>query len=99
MLKRTESIPELLLHKKDIVIESKKQYEKLSEKQYEALKLYKFNGYTLINKFLRGGNPITYNINYIGNVIHTTKTKKDDTIRNTTHIRHWRWKNDYPGDR
>lgn len=78
MLKQKETIPELLLHKKDIVIESKKQYEKLSEKQYEALKLYKFNGYILINKFLRAGNPITYTINYIGQVIHTTSSKKDD---------------------
>lgn len=78
MLKQKETIPELLLHKKDIVIQSKKQYEKLSETQYEALQLYKFNGYSVINKFLRGVNPITYNINYIGQVIHTTKTKKDD---------------------
>jgi hypothetical protein len=78
MLKQKETIPELLLHKKDIVIQSKKQYEKLSEKQYEALQLYKFNGYSIINNFLRGSNPITYNINSISNVIHTTKTKKDD---------------------
>lgn len=78
MLKQKETIPELLLHKKDIVIQSKKQYEKLSEKQYEALQIYKFNGYSLINKFLRGVNPITYNINYIAQAIHTTKSKKDD---------------------
>lgn len=78
MLKQKESIPDLLLHKKDIVIQSKKQYEKLSEKQYEALLLYKFNGYSLINKFLRGSNAITYNINRISTMIYTTKSKKDD---------------------
>jgi hypothetical protein len=72
------SLADILLKKKEVVLHTKKEYEKLTPKQHEALNIYKRDGYIYINKQLRMDDNIIYVFDDVKRIIHTTESQKDN---------------------